>query len=188
MQYLVKLKDTYILSIAKLQEGEQDFKFSLGDDFFKKFEHALLQKGNFEVILHVTKSDTMLQLDFDINGEAELTCDRSLEPFTEHLDSTQRLILKFGAERELINETMEIIPWQVMEIDLSQYLYEFISLALPMKKLHPKFRNTAESDSDEDENATLVYSSQTEEAQINQEQDTQIRDPRWEALKKLKNN
>lgn len=181
----MKAKNTYILAISKLREGEQKLNFTLENDFFAKLEQTLLEKGSFEVNLHLTKSDTMLQLDFQISGEAELICDRSLEPFNEQINTKQRLILKFGNEAEVINEEMEIIPWQMTEIDIRQYLYEFISLALPMKRLHPKFRETDEADPEAE--TTLVYSSQTEEMNEGEETTNIESDPRWEALKKLKN-
>ncbi|MGI9543667.1 MAG: YceD family protein, partial [Cyclobacteriaceae bacterium] len=62
-------------------------------------------------------------------------------------------------------------------LDLSQYIYEFVALSVPMKKLHPRFDGEPSEDA-------LVYSS-SDEMQTTEQEAT---DPRWAALKKLKKN
>ncbi|HRX00449.1 MAG TPA: YceD family protein, partial [Cyclobacteriaceae bacterium] len=59
---------------------------------------------------------------------------------------------------------------------LGQLVYEFIGLAIPMKKLHPRFQ-----EEDETEEGKMVYSSSTDEEQKEEEVN-----PMWDKLKKLK--
>jgi uncharacterized protein len=66
-------------------------------------------------------------------------------------------------------------------LELGQYLYEFIALAVPMKRLHPKFQQEDEG-LDEHENGKIVYTSEDP----NQEKKDDEIDPRWNILKKLK--
>jgi len=54
-------------------------------------------------------------------------------------------------------------------------MYEFISLEIPIKKLHPKFRD----EEDDNGEGKIVYKSESKD------DDSDI-DPRWEKLKKLK--
>jgi uncharacterized metal-binding protein YceD (DUF177 family) len=73
-----------------------------------------------------------------------------------------------------------IIPQDKATLNVGQFLYEYIALALPMKRIHPKFQEQEEDDDDETE-GKIIYTSQTEE------DDSEVKiDPRWEALKKLK--
>jgi uncharacterized metal-binding protein YceD (DUF177 family) len=53
-------------------------------------------------------------------------------------------------------------------------MYEFIAVAIPIKKLHPRFRD----EDGGDEAGKIVYRASTEG-------DSSV-DPRWDALKKLK--
>jgi uncharacterized protein len=65
-------------------------------------------------------------------------------------------------------------------IDVGQYLFEFITLAIPMKRLHPRF-----SESEEEEIETegrLVYTSSPANAASDPEKPM---DPRWEQWKKV---
>jgi uncharacterized protein len=67
-------------------------------------------------------------------------------------------------------------------IDLGQFMYEFIVLSIPIKKIHPDLRNEEEDEDESD--VRIVYSTSTEKEQ--REKKEEDIDPRWEKLKKLK--
>ncbi|WP_373514504.1 DUF177 domain-containing protein [Persicitalea sp.] len=174
----MKESNKYSIGIYGLEDKPYEFDYEIGPAFFAEMPQDLIEKGTFQVHLRLEKSSTMLQLWFDIKGDAELTCDRSLEPFNESVDTQNRLILKFGDQDEELTEEISIINRNTTQINVAGYVYEFIALALPMKKIHPDLRQPEE---DDQETETLIYSSEKQE---NKEENT---DPRWEALKNLKN-
>jgi uncharacterized metal-binding protein YceD (DUF177 family) len=59
-------------------------------------------------------------------------------------------------------------------------MYEFIVLAIPIKKIHPDLKD--EEENDDGSNVKIVYSTSTEKEEKKEEEI----DPRWEKLKKLK--
>ena len=61
-----------------------------------------------------------------------------------------------------------------------QDVLEFLSLEVPMKKLHPRFSNEEKNSEEE----ILIYSSPTESD--NKEED--VIDPRWQKLKNLEDD
>ena len=69
-------------------------------------------------------------------------------------------------------------------INLARYVFEYIALALPVKKIHPNLQS--DDDESDDEEGILVYTSESTSANEDQEDDKI--DPRWEILKKLKGN
>ncbi len=166
----------YTIGIYGLEDRPYEFDYEIGPAFFVEIEQDLIEKGDFQVHLRLEKSSTMLQLWFDIKGEAELTCDRSLELFDEPVDTQNRMILKFGDHDEELTEEISIINRNKTQINVAGYIYEFIALALPMKKIHPDLRKP---EADDEETETLIYSSERQGTNENT-------DPRWEALKKLK--
>ncbi|OZI06315.1 hypothetical protein BWI93_21135 [Siphonobacter sp. BAB-5385] len=173
----------YDIDILQLENKHYDFHFEGGNEFFAALDQNLISKGAFKAKVGLDKSSTMLQLSFDIAGSYELICDRSLDPFEEPFQTKEKQILKFGDKAEQLSDEIEIIPWETATVNIARFLFDFIGLTVPMKKLHPRFR-TAESD-EEDEEATaeiLVYSS----AKPDENAEPEV-DPRWEALKKLKN-
>jgi uncharacterized metal-binding protein YceD (DUF177 family) len=122
-------------------------------------------------------------LHFHIIGSVELICDRTLEPFDFPLDIEQKLILKYGEADEELTDEIEIISRNTQQINVAQYIYEFIGLAIPMKKLHPTL---ALADYQENEEGILVYSSETSGPEDEKESSTEATDPRFDILKKLK--
>ncbi len=190
----MKKEEKYGLSLINLKNKEYQYSFLIENDFFAQFEASLIEEANVEVMLTMNKSETMVQLFFHFVGTVQLVCDRSLEIFDYPLNFEEKMIFKYGEEEEVISEELEVISRNRTFIDLSQYFYEFINLAIPMKRLHPKFLSEqGEEDDDSDDNLLMVYQCGGEnEEEENAEDsndaqgDPQIGDPRWEALKKLK--
>jgi uncharacterized metal-binding protein YceD (DUF177 family) len=89
-------------------------------------------------------------------------------------------MFKYGEEEAELSDEIIIINRDRVSLELGQYMYEFISLSIPIKKVHPKFQD--DEDDDDDSEGKLIYSSETEISDEEKEVD-----PRWEILKKLKN-
>jgi uncharacterized metal-binding protein YceD (DUF177 family) len=177
----------YNIDIYGLEDKQYDYDMESGDAFFQELDQDLIEHGHFKTHVVLNKSATMIQLNFHTQGVVTLICDRSLEPFEEPIDSNERIILKFGDHNEELTEEIEIINRNTTRINIARYLFDFIALSLPVKKIHPDLRGEQSDTDDEDESeGVLVYSSQdTAESASNNEEEEKI-DPRWEALKKLK--
>lgn len=178
---------TYTIPIVALEDKQYEYDFESGDEFFAALEQELIQRGAFKTHLTLDKSSTMIRLDFHIRGTVELTCDRSLEPFEEPIDIQERLFLKYADRNEELTDEIELIQWDTQEINVARYIFEFIGLALPMKKLHPRFRKE-EPDAEETEIGTLVYRSGPVDSADEADDEGSAPDPRWEALRKLRDN
>lgn len=176
----------YDIHIVGLDNKRYEYDFTSDDSFFAALEQELIQKGRVHTHLVLDKSETMLRLDFHIAGTVELTCDRSLDEYDEPIDTQQMMLLKFGDHNEELSDDIELIERNTTTINVARYIFEFIGLALPMKRLHPRFRDEDDED-DDDQNGKVIYRSDSE---INDEADDQPAniDPRWEALRKLSNN
>lgn len=184
MQNDVKEQSRYNIEIYGLEDKTYEFDYELGPEFFREVPQELIEKGNFKVHLVLDKSSTMIQLRFTIQGAAELTCDRSLEVFDEPVDTRGKIILKFGDHEEELTEEISIIHRNRTRINVAGYIFELIALSLPMKKIHPDLRGPGGQVSDEGE--SLVYSSESPDPAGTEGESDKL-DPRWEALKKLKN-
>jgi uncharacterized metal-binding protein YceD (DUF177 family) len=170
----MRILDEFHIDIFKLKPGVYQYDYTIGDAFFAEFDQDLVNQGALSVALKLDKQDTFIELNFDIKGQVQLTCDRSLDTFMHPVAIQEHLILKYGDEAETVSEEFEIIPANAMAINVAEYIYEFVAVSIPLKRLHPRF------DPDE-EGEDLVYSTGE---QAPQEDETP--DPRWEALKNLK--
>ncbi len=167
-----KMKE-FEINFVQLDNGVHEFDFQVDQDFFGLFEEGLVERGKGDVFLELEKSETMLQLHFHIKVEVELFCDITVEPYQFQITSDPKLILKFGETDEELSEDIMVIDRGRASINVAHFIHEFISLGVPIKKIHPDIADQERPD--------LVYSDKNIESQEEQT------DPRWEALKKLKN-
>jgi len=147
----------------------------IGDEFFRRFGTEILQGGDFEVKVVLDKHETFIDADFSITGKARLICDRSLEPFDQPMKLHRKVMFKYGDEPNELSDEIVVITRDQAQLELGQFIYEFISLDIPMKKLHPKFKDEEENNGE----GKIVYKSEAND-------DNADIDPRWEKLKKLK--
>ena len=179
----------YRINIVGLSNKVHQFHYEIGGSLFEEFGTDIVSDGSFTVDVSLDKHETFLEADFTIRGTARLICDRSLEPFDYPINTRRKVVFKYGDQDEEITDEIMIIQRDTAWIELGQYLYEFIALAIPLKKLHPRFQELTE---DDDSEGRIVYTSggdedgDDHESGKNDEGGDDDIDPRWSALKKLK--
>jgi uncharacterized metal-binding protein YceD (DUF177 family) len=173
----LKVLKKYNISIAQLENKAYTFTMDGGAEFFNYFKVDAIENGTFQADIELSKSETMINLTFKIEGSLNLICDRSLEEFDFPFSSEDSVILKFGDHDEELADGIRIINRSSQQINVGQDIYELISLSVPMKKLHPKFLNEDPENTD----GFVIYSTITEEPE-----EEKTEDPRWAILKKLK--
>ncbi|TAG03119.1 MAG: DUF177 domain-containing protein [Cytophagia bacterium] len=172
------------IPITGLKNQSYQYKYRLSDKFFKTYFEDSIPNGTIDIILTLQKSEIMIQTTIELKGVLTLVCDRSLDEFEEELDVVEKMIYKFGEKAEIQDIGLEIIPREAHEINFEEIIYELIGLALPTKKLHPRFRDENTNEDDE-QDSFLVYSSDNGKDEDEKEEEI---DPRWAALSKLKGN
>ena len=88
----------------------------------------------------------MLLLDFTMEGTVTIQCDRCLEDLDLDIEGYNELIVKIGEENEELSETVVVISSKEYEIDVAQYIYEFITLMIPMRNVHDENENGQKCD------------------------------------------
>ncbi len=165
-------KGVFDIDIFKLADGKHTFEFDFDSSFFGLFEESVVDNGRGLIRVELERAPALMTLTFHLDGEVELICDRSLDKFMMPLHEVNEVRVKYGDHWEELSEDLLLIPADTQKLDVGQLVYEFISLAIPMKKLHPRFAG------EEDEG--LVFTAPEQNTS-----DTAI-DPRWNELKKLK--
>lgn len=168
-------RDLYAVRISGLVEGDHDFTFELDQKFFASLEQAEIEKGHLKADLILEKKTGVFSLHFHLFGEVEVNCDRCLEPFMAEIDTEQTIFVKLGEEAGEIEDDVIMIHRDDHEIEVGQYMYEFVLLALPYQRYHPN----------DDEgvpgcNPDMIR--RLEELQ-GKEENTDQTDPRWDSLK-----
>jgi uncharacterized metal-binding protein YceD (DUF177 family) len=189
--------DIYKIDLKNLSPGIHEFDFSLENKFFIDIDGTEVQKGKVKVLLTVKCSSMLFEMNFRIAGVVSVPCDRCLDDMDLSIETQNRLIVKFGKEYAEESEEIVVIPEDEGAINLAWFLYEFIALATPMKRVHPpgkcnksmssklKKHTTRRSDDEDDEYDNGAVS---DEISIDDEEESISTDPRWDALKDLMGN
>jgi len=167
--------EAYRVNIQGLSNNIHHFDYHFGDEFFRKYGADLVSSGDIKAQVSLDKHETFIEGNFDLKGSIKLVCDRSLDVFDYPIAIDRKIIFKFGHEPGEVSDEIIVIDFNTVSLELGQFMYEFINLAVPMKKLHPRFEQ------DDEEEEGIIYSSETE----NKEEET---DPRWDKLKNLNKN
>jgi uncharacterized protein len=178
----LKSLQEYRIPFTGLKIGKHQFEFDIDERFFKEFEYSLVKNGNLKVELELDKQETMLLLSFSIKGEVFTACDVCLADFSTQATVNERQIVKFSDDENLEDDTDEIIVLgrQEHEIDVSQLIYEYINLAVPLINRCEDVGNTQWCDK-------VVVDKLNALSRSKEEENTDA-DPRWDALKNIKND
>jgi uncharacterized protein len=182
----MKVRREFDIDIYGLSHKKHDYEYVLESSFLADFDGSLVETGKLKAKVILDKSETMLLANFVIEGFVELTCDRSLEKFDYPIQLDKNLIFKYGEEFGELSDEILTIPKDTQKLNIAQYIFEFIGLAIPMKKLHPKF---VTEDEHEDAEGVLIYSTKKNtDSEEKEDDDSGEIDPRWNILNNLKKN
>jgi uncharacterized metal-binding protein YceD (DUF177 family) len=168
----------YTIPLSGLKEGRHTFDFEIDNEFFEQFEESEVKEGSLIANIEMDKRSSHLDLAIRISGNVKICCDRCLEMFFHPVVCENRLLVKFGKTIEDIDPDILSLPVGEHELDMQQHIYEFILLALPIKRVHPddkKGKSTCDP----------VMLKKLDELIVDEEPET---DPRWDELKKLMND
>lgn len=163
------LKD-FTINFVGLKQGTHNFDYEIDNKFFKEFDFDDFSKANFRIALLFEKQSTLMQLTFSFKGNVTVPCDRCLDDVDIPVEGEERLIVKFGNE-ESDNEEILVLPEQEYQINVAQYIYEFIEIHIPQKRVHPEGE------------CNIEVVNKLEELSKN---NTNNIDPRWGKLNELK--
>lgn len=165
-------KDDTTIRFSGLKPGKYTYNFTLTDEFFEECKNDEIRGGNVKFDVVMERFEHMLMFTFNLHGEVTTMCDRCLGDLPVTVDGEEHLCVRFSDTETCDDEDVVILPEKAFEIDLTQWLYEYVAVRIPMQHIHPE----GECDPEVTQYIT------EEEAKSD---DSEI-DPRWEALKKLK--
>ncbi|KXH78689.1 YceD family protein [Chryseobacterium kwangjuense] len=169
----------YDVSFSGLKNGKHEFKFEIDKTFFQLFDTEQ-EFTNPRILADVflEKHTTFLEFEIKVRGMVELICDITNDAFDYPIENEIKILVNFGEEYDDSNEDVITIPASDHAFNVAQLIYENVQLSIPMKKISPDV-------SDEDLEILNRFSPKDIEETEEEEHDS---DPRWDALRKLKDN
>ena len=165
------------IPFSGLKQGKHNFNYQIDNTFFDSFGYDEFNATNINLDVILNKTSTMLEVDMEAAGTVNVNCDITSEPFDQAVNADLHLVVKFGEEFNDEDIEILILPHREHELNITQYVYEMLVLAVPQKRIHPGIEDgTLES-----EVLDRLKELQPKEKRSNKEEN----DPRWDELKKL---
>jgi len=168
-----------VIPFSGMKEGDYSFSVVLDNTFFESLEFSEIKKGNVKVAIEMERRQHLLNLDITINGFVELDCDRCGNTYNQPIEDHRNVVVNLNSDHFEDEDDLISIPQSQNDFDLTQYIYEYIVLAIPAKRVCPE---NVGCDPDVIQKLDQLHPGEK------QNEDDHATDPRWDALKNLKDN
>ncbi len=171
--------EDYVVPFSSLKPGRYEYDFKVDDSFFAHFEQSEVTAGNLDVRLELQRQTVMLALAFEISGTVNLPCDRCGENYDQEVECKRRMVIHLGGEPQDDEDDIIVLPGHEHSLELGRYLYEFITLSIPSRRVHP-------DNADGTSGCDPEVIAKLDELRTGDDEDGNApSDPRWAALKGL---
>jgi uncharacterized protein len=137
----LKIENQYIVHFKGLKEGVHDFAFAIEKPFFEQYEQLEISDGNIAVSIELVKKLNFLELFIDLSGKVQVPCDRCLDLFLLPINCKGHLVVRFSETGKEQDEEVIFLQPEDHQLNLIHYLYECISINIPLRKVHPDLPN-----------------------------------------------
>ncbi len=172
---------TYTIQFVGLKQGEHDFQYKIDNKFFEHFEYDDFNSIDIDLKVILSKKSTLMEFFFEADGHVNVNCDITNEPYDQPLEADYKLVVKFGQEYNDEIDDILILPHGEYEVNIAQYIYELIVLAMPLKRIHPGVEDgSLKSDILDKLEELSIKNKEVDEIEDQKPKET---DPRWDKLK-----
>jgi uncharacterized metal-binding protein YceD (DUF177 family) len=159
------------------------FDYKLDNDFFDFVEGTEVKQGKVGITVEVVKASSAYEIIFHGDGRVTVECDRCLGDVEMPVKIDNKLLVTFGETYSETSDEHVTVSEEKGTINIAWFMYEFIVLALPLKRVHKA------GECDEQMSSKLrmlcVEEAGKEDNFESETEGTGHEDPRWEALRNL---
>ena len=128
------------IAFVGLKPGIHNYEYRIDDKFFIHYGNQDFSNCNATVKLELDKKSGFMLLKFDIDGSVDVSCDRCGNPLTLKLWDEFKVMVKLVDNPDEMNEQEEDPDVQYINrgeshLYLADWIYEFISLSIPLQKM-----------------------------------------------------
>ena len=130
------------IAFVGLKPGIHNYEYRVDDKFFSNYGNQDFAHCNAAIKLELDKKTSFMFLKFDIDGVADVNCDRCGNPLALRLWEEFKVMVKLVDNPDEMNEQEEdpdvyYISRSESHLHLADWIYEFINLSIPMQKMCP---------------------------------------------------
>ncbi len=128
------------IAFVGLKPGIHEFEYEIDDKFFASYQQQDFRNAKAHVRLTLDKKSGFMMLKFEVGGKIEVACDRCGNDLPLDLWDEFNIVVKMVEDPGQMNDTEEdpdvyYISRGESHINVSDWIYEFINLSIPMQRM-----------------------------------------------------
>jgi uncharacterized metal-binding protein YceD (DUF177 family) len=132
-------KRAYEIAFVGLKPGIHEFTYEIDDKFFADVETKEFSNCKAKVKLSLDKKSSFMMLKFEVDGKADVVCDRCGNTISIDLWDEFNVLVKMVENPEQMNDQEDdpdvfYISKTESHLYLNDWLFEFVSLSIPSQK------------------------------------------------------
>ena len=133
-------KKVFEIAFVGLKPGIHEFRYEVDDKFFAEIENRDFSNCHAVIKLELDKKNGFMLLRFEVGGKADVVCDKCGNMLTKDLWDEFNMLVKLVDNPEEMNEQegdpdVFYISKTESHIYLNDWIYEFVTLSIPMQKM-----------------------------------------------------
>ena len=130
----------YEIAFVGLKPGMHVYEYRVDDKFFVPYGEQDFENCVANIKLSLEKNTGFMQLKFDVDGNADVICDKCGNTLPMQLWDEFNIIVKMVDEPEAMNEQEEdpdvyYIARGESHLHLADWIFEFVNLSIPLQKM-----------------------------------------------------
>ncbi|MBP5692349.1 MAG: DUF177 domain-containing protein [Bacteroidales bacterium] len=130
----------YKIHISGLAQGKYEYEFPVKGDLFREYGNQQVIDADITAKVILEKGSGWMNAHLEGSGKVTVECDRCLEEMDIPIEFSSSLAIrpaKLGEDTEDSDEFIIVDPSEA-EVDLKQFIYDYICVSLPMVATHPE--------------------------------------------------
>ncbi|MBQ7576007.1 MAG: DUF177 domain-containing protein [Bacteroidales bacterium] len=130
-----------VIPVKGLPREGKTFNFAIDGEFFQAFGNTQIKDADCTVKAEAIRRGTIMRVLCRAAGFVVVECDRCLDDLALKVDMERELTVGFGSvdiDSEADEDDVVVVDENEGEVDVSQFVYDYICLGLPIMKVHPE--------------------------------------------------
>ena len=116
------------IRFSGLKSGIYEYHFDLTDEFFEAWRNDEIEGAEVQIDARMERMEHMLMFKFTLSGKLTTYCDRCLGALVLPVEGEEHLCVRFSDSEVVDDEEVVVLPETVFEIDIAQWLYEYVAV------------------------------------------------------------
>ncbi len=130
------MSNTYNIDYHAISEGNSTLEFAINDELFAICQSPEILHGDGKAVFTINKNGNTAKANVNIITTVVSPCDRCLDECSIDVNWTGQTIFKLTEHTDEYDGDIIYVNNSNQSLDLAQYIYESIILALPIERAH----------------------------------------------------